>query len=620
MLRKTVHASRRIVNQFTRSNWSKVVWYIRQYGFNQFLSKAAEKVSFFASLNQEYAFDDAGAYKRWIAKNEPQKSGLEEQLKHKFKSQPKISIIVPTYNTPLDFLKPMIESVQGQTYSNWELCIADGSDREEIKSFLRQAVSEDKRIKLKLLAKNAGIAANTNEAIDLASGEYLTFLDHDDTLAPFALYEVVLAINNAPETDLLYSDEDKLSQRGDNRSKPHFKPDWSPDTLRNYNYITHLLVIKRSLLDKVGHIREGFEGSQDFDLVLRATEQAQKIAHIPKVLYHWREHANSTSSNTKSKSYASYSTKKAVAAHLDRLKMAGRVVDGPFFGSCRAIFNLPSKLPLVSIIIPTKDQAELLHRCIKSILNNSTYLNYEIILIDTGSTEVATEKLYSELKKQPQISFLKWDKPFNYSAVNNFAATHAKGEQLLFLNNDIKIISSDWIESMLEFATRGDVGAVGAKLLYPDATLQHAGVILGIGGVAGHSHKYFPTNSFGYFGRLVIPQNLSAVTAACIMIPQNIFKEVGGFDEGYALAFNDVDLCLKIRSLGKLIVWTPHAELYHYESKTRGYEDTAEKQARFKREIDRFQARWGKVLAQGDPYYNPNLSLVKEDFSLRTDG
>ena len=617
MLKKTVHASRRIVNQFTRSNWRKVAWYIRQYGFSQFLSKAAEKVSFFASLNQEYAFDDAGAYRRWIIKNEPKKSVLEEQLKHKFKAQPKVSIIVPTYNTPLDFLKPMIESVQGQTYSNWELCIADGSDREETKSFLKQAVSEDKRIKLKLLTANAGIAANTNEAIDLASGEYLTFLDHDDTLAPFALYEVVSALNEAPETDLMYSDEDKLSQRGESRSKPHFKPDWSPDTLRSYNYITHLLVIKRSLLDKVGHIREGFEGSQDFDLVLRATEQAQKITHIPKVLYHWREHPNSTSSNTKSKSYASYSTKKAVAAHLDRLKVAGRVVDGPFFGSCRVVYELPKNPPLVSIIIPNKDQPDTLKSCIRSIVNNSTYLNYELVIIDNASVESDTKALYQDLKKNPQVRLLNWDNPFNYAAINNFAANHAKGEQLLFLNNDTEVISSDWIEAMLEFATRTDVGAVGAKLLYPDATLQHAGVILGIGGVAGHSHKYFPTNSFGYFGRLVIPQNLSAVTAACIMIPQNVFKEVGGFDEGYALAFNDVDLCLKIRGLGKLIVWTPHAELYHYESKTRGYEDTAEKQVRFKREIDRFQARWGETLEKGDPYYNPNLSLTKEDFSLR---
>ena len=511
----------------------------------------------------------------------------------------------------------MIDSVQKQTYGNWELCIADGSNREESRSYLEQISADDKRIKLKPLTHNGGIAINTNEAIDLASGEYVTFLDHDDTLAPFALYEVVSALNATPGCDLLYSDEDKLSQRGDSRRKPHFKPDWSPDTLCSYNYITHLMVIKRTLLDQVGHIREGFEGSQDFDLVLRATEQAKEIVHLPKVLYHWREHANSTSSNIKSKDYASYSTKKAVAEHLNRLEQVGRVVDGPFFGSCRVIYNLPTPAPLVSIIIPTKDQAGLLKRCVNSILKHSTYLNYEIVLVDTGSREAATDELYQEFKKYPQIKILKWDKPFNYAAVNNYAATHAKGDQLLFINNDTEVISSDWIEAMLEYATRPDVGAVGAKLLYPDATVQHAGVILGIGGVAGHSHKYFPTNSFGYFGRLVIPQNLSAVTAACVMIPRSVFKKVGGFDEGYALAFNDVDLCLKIRKIGKLIIWTPHAELYHYESKTRGYEDTAEKRTRFKGEIDHFQARWGEVLAQGDPYYNRNLSLTKEDFSLR---
>ena len=617
MIKKTVHASRRIAKQFTRSNWHKIVWYIRQYGFNQFLSKAAEKVSFFASLNQEYAFDDAGVYRRWIARNEPNPAQLTAQSNHKFKRKPKISFIVPTFNTPLEFLEPMINSVRSQTYSNWELCIADGSSNKESRTDLQRLVSLDARIKAIYLETNLGIAGNTNAAIALASGDYVAFLDHDDTVAPNACFEIATELDAKPETDLLYSDEDKITQGGETRLKPHFKPDWSPDSLRSNNYITHLLIIKRTLLDKVGHLRDGFDGSQDFDLILRATEQAQKITHIPKILYHWREHANSTSSNTKSKSYASYSTKKAVAAHLDRLKVAGRVVDGQFFGSCRVIYNLPQKLPLVSIIIPTKDHSEILRRCIRSIINNSTYLHYEIVLVDTGSTEMATERLYSEFLKQPSITLLKWAQPFNFSAVNNFAVKHARGEQLLFLNNDTEVINSDWIESMLEFASRSDVGAVGAKLLYPDATLQHAGVILGIGGVAGHSHKYFPTNSFGYFGRLVIPQNLSAVTAACVMIPRSIFEVVGGFDEGYALAFNDVDLCLKIRSKGKLIVWTPHAELYHYESKTRGYEDTSEKQLRFKSEIDKFQERWGGILSDGDPYYNPNLSLTKEDFSLR---
>jgi len=619
MLKKTLHTSKRLANQITRDNLRKITRYIRQYGLAQFLSKVGEKLSFFSNASQEYAFDDARVYKKWIARNEPSSVELADQTKHVFKLKPKISVIVPTYNTPLAFLVPMIESVQKQTYSNWQLCIADGSTKEETQAYLRQLGSKDKRIAVTFLKSNEGIAGNTNAAIELSDGEFVTFLDHDDLLAPFALHEVVAAVNAAPAADLIYSDEDKISQSGATRLKPHFKPDWSPDTLRTYNYITHLMVIKRSLLDEVGHVREGFEGSQDFDLVLRASEKAKKIVHIPKVLYHWREHENSTASNVKSKGYASYSTKKAVADHLAQLKMRGRVVDGPFFGSCRVLFDLTGS-PLVSIIIPTKDQANLLKRCLDSILNRSTYSNYEIILVDTGSVESETQKLYAQLKKQSRIHIIDWKKPFNYAAVNNFASGIAKGDYFLFLNDDTEVINSDWIEAMLEYGQRSDVGAVGAKLLYPDKTIQHGGVILGIGGVAGHSHKYFPAQSLGYFGRLSVPQNFSAVTAACIMIPRKVFEAVGGFDEGYALAFNDVDLCLKIREHNKLIVWTPYAQLYHYESKTRGYEDTAEKQARFKAEADRFNSKWIGLVSQGDPYYNPNLTLTREDFSLRTDG
>jgi len=616
MFGKVARISRRMARQITRSNWQKIIWYIRDYGFGQFLSKVAEKISFFTSTSQD-SFDDADAYKRWIIKNEPTKAQLEAQAKHKFKSQPKISIVVPTYNTPVGFLRPMIESVQSQTYSNWELCIADGSSKEETRAHLRQLSGQDQRIKVEYLKANQGIAGNTNQAIELATVEYLTLLDHDDTLAPFALYEVVSALNDEPEADLLYSDEDKLTQNGKSRIKPYFKPDWSPDTLRSHNYITHLLVIKRQLLDQIVRVREGFEGSQDFDLILRATEKAQKIKHIPKVLYHWREHPNSTALNIKSKSYVSYSTKRAVADHLKRVKVRGRVVDGPFFATCRVMFDLPTSLPLVSIIIPTKDQAILLQRCLESVINRSTYSNYEIILIDTGSTEPATEKLYAELKKYPQIRNIDWKKPFNYSTVNNFAAKQAKGDYLLFLNNDTEVISSDWIEAMLEYAQRPDVGAVGAKLIYPDGTIQHGGVTLGMGGVAGHAHRLLNGDSPGYFGRLVLPRNLSAVTAACVMIPRRVFEAVKGFDELYPLAFNDVDLCLKIRQTGKLIVWTPYAKLYHYESKTRGLDNTVEKKARFESEVGRFYSKWGAELKKGDPYYSPNLTLQKTDFSLR---
>lgn len=620
MIKRISTTSRRLSRQLTPDNWRKIIWYIRSYGVGRFLSKAAEKISFFSVDSQEYAFDDAKAYRHWIVRTEPSQAVLEKQRQTKFTAKPKISIIVPTYNTPLAFLRPMLTSVQDQTYQNWELCVADGSTTQETRTFLEQAAASEPRLKLRLLEDNGGIAANTNAAIELASGDFITFLDHDDTLAPFALFEVAKALEADPSIDLLYSDEDKLTQDGKTRLKPHFKPDWSPENLRSYNYITHLMVIKKSLLDAVGHVRPGFEGSQDFDLVLRATEKAKNIYHIPKILYHWREHAGSTASNIKSKTYVTYSTKKAIASHLNRLNIPARVVDGPFFGSGRALYNLPSPSPLISIIIPTKDQAEMVKRCLDSIINRTTYQNYEIILADTGSVEPATEKLYAELKNYPQIQLINWHHPFNYSAVNNFAAKTAKGEYFLFLNNDIEIISSDWLEAMLEYAQRSDVGAVGAKLLYPDETLQHAGVILGIGGVAGHSHKYFPAGSFGYFGRLAIPQNLSAVTAACVMVPRAVYEKIGGFDEGYPIAFNDIDLCLKIRAENKAIIWTPHAQLYHYESKTRGYEDTPEKKARFKGEVKRFQAKWGSVLKKGDPFYNANLSLTREDFSIRSNG
>jgi GT2 family glycosyltransferase len=511
----------------------------------------------------------------------------------------------------------MLDSVANQTYKNWELCISDGSNKPEVRESLKERLSADRRIKVDFLDKNYGIAGNTNKAIQLATGDFIAFLDHDDVLAADALYSVVEAINSNPGADLFYSDEDKLSYNGKLRAKPHFKPDWSPDTLRSYNYITHLSVLSADLLKKTGLINNGFEGSQDYDFIFRATEKAKNIVHIPKILYHWREHKNSTASNTKSKDNVSFSTEKAVSSHLDRVGLNARVYCGPIFGTTRIVYSLPEKKPLVSIIIPTKDCVGFLKRCVESIVNRSTYTNYEILIVDTGSKEKETLSYYDSLSDDRRISFVKWDKPFNYAAVNNFAAKKAKGQHYLFLNNDTEVMTGEWIESMLEFSQRSDVGAVGAKLFYPDTTLQHGGVIIGLGGVAGHSHKYFPSGHRGYFGRLVVPTNLSAVTAACIMIPKTVFEQARGFDEGYALAFNDVDLCLKIRGLGKLIVWTPYAQLVHYESKTRGYEDTAEKQARFAGEVDRFKSKWGDFLRNGDPYYSVNLTLDQENFGLR---
>jgi GT2 family glycosyltransferase len=607
--------TKRLIEQLNMTNLSRAVSYAKEFGVGTTTKKIFQKFYYVVRNKEGENIIALKKYQRWIEKNEPTAAELEKQRSFQFPTKPTISIAVPTYNTPLNFLKPMVESVLDQTYSNWELCIADGSTKQETKDYLTRLANQDDRVKLTFLPHNYGIAGNTNQAIGLASGEYLALLDHDDTLAPFALYEVVQAINQNPAAEVIYSDEDKLTFDGKLRANPHFKPDWSPDNLLSYNYITHLLVCKMSLLKSVGFVREGYEGAQDFDLVLRLTEQAKQIVHIPKILYHWREHDNSTAKNADSKTYVTFSTQRSVADALRRRGIEGRVFGGPFFGTARVVYAIKDT-PLVSIIIPTKDEVATLKTCLSSITNRTTWPNYEIIIVDTGSEQPETRQYYQTLHSQDNIKFLTWDKPFNFSAVNNYAAQSARGDYLLFLNNDVEIQSAEWIEAMLEFCQRRDVGAVGAKLFYPDFTIQHGGVFLGIGGVAGHSHKSFPRHSEGYYGRLAVPNNLSAVTAACIMVRTKVFKEIGGFDEGYPLAFNDIDLCLKIRSKGYLIVWTPYAQLIHYESKTRGYEDTPEKQQRFKMEIDRFLGKWQSWLDKGDPYYNRNLTLTREDFTI----
>ena len=586
---------------------------LKRYGF----SRAIRKVrNYLKKKAEEFSHNN---YECWIIKNEPSAGELESQRKQRFKYNPKISIVTPVWNTPKKFLIEMLESVLAQTYENWELCIADGgSTQKHVREILERYKKRDERIKVKYLDENRGIVGNSNEALELATGEYIAFLDHDDLLPPFALFEVVKAINENPEVDLIYSDEDKISEDGTRRFDPFFKPDWSPDLLRSYNYITHLLVIKRELLDLIGKFREGFDGSQDYDLILRATERAKKIVHIPKVLYHWRISSSSTSFNPESKLYAFEAGKRALEEHLRRVGLEGKVeILKPYYGWYRITYKLRHH-PLISIIIPNKDSRDILERCLSSIIEKSTYRNFEIIIVENNSEQQETFEYYRAIQEEFDfVKVIEWDKPFNWSAVNNFAVNFAKGEVLLFLNNDTEVINPDWLERMLEHLQRSEVGVVGAKLYYPDGTIQHGGVIIGIGGVAGHSHKYFPKDHPGYFGRLISVQNLSAVTGACMMVKRSVFEEVKGFDEGYPLAFNDVDFCLKVREKGYLIVWTPFAELYHHESKTRGYEDTPEKQERFRREIERFKEKWGHVLEKGDPYYNPNLTLEREDFSIK---
>jgi len=554
-------------------------------------------------------------YARWIKTHEPTTADLAKQRLAKFARRPTMSIVVPVYDTPAKYLDEMIQSVQAQTYRTWELCIADGhSPAEWVRPTLERYAAMDRRIRVNLLPENRGIAGNTNAALELATGEYVALLDHDDTLAPFALHEIVRTINDRPNADVIYSDEDKLDQAG-GRVDPCFKPDWSPDTLRSHNYVCHLLVLRRELMTRLGGIRPGFDGAQDYDLVLRASEHAAAIVHVPQVLYHWRMHAQSTAANTDSKRYLIEAGRRALAEHLDRMQTPASVVEGTLPGTYRVIYHLPTQ-PLVSILIPNRDSVHMLGRCLDSIASSS-YANYEVIILENFSEHRETLAYYRQLERRSELRIVPWTKPFNYAAINNFGAAHSRGDVLLFLNNDVEAINPDWLEGMVKHALRPEVGAVGAKLLYADGTIQHAGIVVGMGGIAGHVHRMFPRDADGYMQRLRLTHNCAAVTGACLMTRRAVFEQVGGFDEAFVLAFNDVDLCLQIQAAGYRVLWTPEAELYHLESKTRGYEDTTEKLARFGREYRLFVAKWERYLQNGDPYYNPNFRLDRADYALR---
>lgn len=548
----------------------------------------------------------------WVSEEE-----TKRQQNTKFRKKVKFSILVPLYNTPEKYLTAMIDSVLQQTYSGWELCLADGSDAKHayVGDICRKYAKKDKRILYRKLKKNGGISENTNACIEQSTGNYIGLFDHDDLLHPYALFEYMKAICEK-DADFIYSDETTFHEKPEDAYWPHHKPDYAPDTLRSYNYICHFTVFKRSLMEKVGTFRKEYDGSQDYDLILRLSEKAEHIIHIPKVLYYWRSHKESTASDISAKPYTMVTGKAAIEDHLKRIGLKGTVKDSVVPTTYKIQYEIDGN-PLISIIIPNKDHIDDLSKCLNSIKEKSTWKNHEIIIVENNSTEQATFDYYDLIQKDKTIRVIKWEREFNYSAINNYGSQYAKGEYLLLLNNDVEVITPDWLEQMLMFAQRKDVGAVGAMLYYPDDTVQHAGVILGIGGVAGHSHKTFKRGEYGYASRMTIAQNLSAVTAACILMSRKAWNAVHGLDEKFAVAFNDVDLCMRIRKAGYLIVWTPYAELYHYESKSRGLEDNPEKQKRFKGEIDRFMEKWGKELAAGDPYYNPNLTLVTEDFAIK---
>ncbi len=555
---------------------------------------------------------------RYLRRNRPSKKRLKRECSTNFEYSPKISIVVPLYNTPKDFLCEMIDSVLSQSYANWELCMADGSDEQHsyVEELCVSYAKHTKQIKYLKLEENYGISGNSNKSLELASGEYIALLDHDDVLHPSVLFDVVSELNKE-KVDFIYTDECSFAKDLKHPTNIHFKPDYSPDTLRSHNYICHFSVFSRNLLDKTGGFDSRFDGSQDYDLILRLTEIANKVVHIPRVLYYWRAHENSVALAAKAKPYCKTAAKLALAEHLKRIGLKGDVCVSTVLENTYKINYEIQGEPLISILIPNKDHVEDLDRCLKSILDKSSYKNIEIFIIENNSTDSATFDYYERINKDARINILKYNGKFNYSKINNFAAEKANGDYLLLLNNDTEIISENWIEEMLMFAQREDVGAVGAKLYYPDDTIQHAGVLMGINYAAGHAHKGWERRSVGYFDRLVIAQNMSGVTGACIMMRKEVFDEVNGFDEEFPVDLNDVDLCLRIRNNGYLIIFTPYAEAYHYESKSRGYmKESKEKFDIFNRAVKRLQSKWSYEL-EHDPYYNINLSLSSESFAIK---
>ena len=576
----------------------------------------------------DYKKIERKAMARYGTESFPDEARAKEERETVFDRMIKISILVPLYNTPEPFLRDMITSVLNQTYQNWELCLADGSnaEHEEVGRICREYLEKDSRIVYQKLLKNEGISGNTNECLKLATGEYIGLFDHDDILHPSTLYEYVKAVNEQ-DADYIYCDETTFKNGDINKMLTmHFKPDYAVDNLRANNYICHFSVFAKRLLEGEELFRSRFDGSQDHDMILRMTDRAKHIVHIPKLLYYWRCHEGSVASGIDAKPYVVAAAKGAVADHLKRHGFTHFQITST--RAFETIFKIRYEIigdPMISIVIPNKDHAVDLKRCITSILEKSTYENYEIVIVENGSETKEIFDYYTSLKEYDNIRVVPYEKPegqngFNYSAVNNFGVKQTKGDYILLLNNDTEVITVNWMEELLMYAQREDVGAAGAKLYYGNKTIQHAGVVLQLGAhrTAGHSHYGQSRENLGYMGRLCYAQNVSAVTGACLLVKKSLFKEVGGLDESFAISLNDVDFCLKLREKGLLNVFTPFAELYHYESVSRGLDDSGEKAERYNRESAHFREKWKTVLEKGDPYYNPNFSLDRSDFALKT--
>ena len=594
-----------IFKRLTPYNIKKGIRYLKHYGVRGFYARLLER---FEEREVEY--------QEWYEKNKPSEEELARQRKKKWKESVTISVLVPAYRTPEVFLRQMIESVLNQTYPHLELCIADGSGENiSVEKVVKEYQAKDQRVRYQRLEKNEGIAGNTNAAIRMATGDYLALFDHDDLLAPNALFEVASTIEK-DKADVVYTDEDKVTSDLKEHFQPHFKPDFNPDLLCSNNYICHLFVVKRSLALKLGGQDPAYDGAQDYDFIFRCTEEAEKIVHIAKILYHWRVHQASTADNPTSKMYAFDAGKRAIEAHLQRIGAKAEVSHTKDLGFYRVKYQVQGN-PKVSIVIPNKDEKETLKKCLESIWQKTTYSNYEIILVENNSTTREIRDYYQELDGKNGVRVVYWDKEFNYSAINNFGISYAKGEYILCLNNDITVISPEWMEELLANCQRPEVGIVGARLYYPDNTIQHAGIVLGMGGCAGSLFVGLARSRGGYLHKAALQQDLSAVTAACFMVKKEAFEKVGGFEEKLAVAFNDVDFCLKVRHAGYLVVYDPYAELYHHESKTRGYENTEAKKRRFQEEIEYMRCHWMPDILR-DPYYNENLSLKASDYSLRS--
>ncbi len=559
-------------------------------------------------------------YQNWLDKNNlaTYVTSLPVTIDSNYQDKPLFSVILATYNSDINHLKACIESIQKQSYKHWQLCIADdASINNDIHHLLEQYIALDPRIIVTKRSQNGHISQASNSALSLAIGDYVALIDHDDLLSPFALQIMAHEIIRNPSAQFFYSDEDKIDEHNQ-RFSPHFKPDWNRDLFYSHNYITHFSIIKKSLVDKIGGFRTGVEGSQDYDLFLRAIVHLEdhQIIHVPHILYHWRAILGSTALSSTEKDYTSGAGLKALSDFFRNTHPDVSVTQHDLNNCYRVEWPLPKTLPLVSLFIPTRDRVDLLKRCVDTILQKTTYSLFEIIIVNNQSTCPKTLDYLRKVSDNEKVRVINYEQPFNFSAINNFAATHAKGSIFGLINNDIEVLSPGWLDEMVRQVSRPDIGCVGAKLFYPDMRIQHAGVVLGIGGIAGHSHKYFRQHHHGYHSRLSLVQNYSAVTAAALLVRKSVFDEVGGMETELSVAFNDVDFCLKVREAGYRNLWTPFAELIHHESVSRGYEDNPEKQARFKQEVDYMVNKWGSIL-KSDPCYNPNLSLTHEDFSYR---